>query len=143
MLGPHSMFVQTQDILCAKNRVSGWQNLHIKVLSHDDESCTITMVARYPTGQTRLIPRLGTSDVERLALDGVLDIDGNVYRQYFHANLPVFYICNSMTVGGNLANAFGEEGIPIDYDEAPDKPIVPDGLEAYAKPTTNSFGLRW
>jgi hypothetical protein len=37
------------------------------------------------------------------------------------------------TVGGKLANAFGEEGIPVDYD-APYKPVVPDSLKPYAKP---------
>lgn len=37
------------------------------------------------------------------------------------------------TVGGKLANAFGEEGIAVDYD-APYKPVVPDELKPYAKP---------
>ncbi|MEQ8510162.1 MAG: DUF4437 domain-containing protein [Rhodospirillaceae bacterium] len=36
------------------------------------------------------------------------------------------------TVGGKLANAFGEEGLAIDYD-APYKPVVPDALKPYAK----------
>ena len=38
------------------------------------------------------------------------------------------------TVGGKLANAFGEEGIAVDYD-APYKPVVEsDRLKPYAKP---------
>lgn len=37
------------------------------------------------------------------------------------------------TVGGKLANTFGQEGLAVDYD-APYKPVVPDHLRAYAKP---------
>lgn len=37
------------------------------------------------------------------------------------------------TVGGKLANEFGEEGIPVDHD-APYKPVLPDSLKDYAGP---------
>jgi len=37
------------------------------------------------------------------------------------------------TVGGNLANTFGQDGIPVDYD-APYRPVVSDAQKPYAKP---------
>lgn len=55
---------------------------------------------------------------------------GNLHGPYgSHTGFMMFI----RTVGGALANEFGEEGLAVDYD-APYKPVVSDELKPYAKP---------
>ena len=143
---PHCMFIQAQDVPWEKGASEGWQDIDIKVLSRDEGTGASTMIARYPPGWTRPVPRSVTCHVEMLVLEGELEINGLTYGPYSYAHLPAGYVRTSVSVGsegavaltmlyGNAEEIQGEppEGL---YDEkllVERIDVAPDGLEGWTE----------
>lgn len=95
MARPYIEFLQSQNIEWARWNVaspdSKLLDLHIKVLSRDDESGALSCLIRYPENWSTDLPYLQLADEEVFVLEGAISVNGVDYEKHHYAYLPARY----------------------------------------------------
>jgi hypothetical protein len=97
MTRPWIEFLQAQTLPWRADDLGGTRpGIETKVLSRDDETGALSLLARYPAGWTLPAGALAC-DEEFLVLEGALDIDGVHYGPFSYAHWPAGYGAGART----------------------------------------------
>jgi hypothetical protein len=93
MSRPHTCFVQSQFIPWRHGVTGGMRDdVEHKLLSHDLQDGSSTMIVRYPSGWSRPTPEYLHAHEEFLVLEGSLEINGRVHARHHYAFLPAGFV---------------------------------------------------
>jgi hypothetical protein len=139
MARPHIEFIQAQALPWKKGLYgSGRTDVESKILSFDDTTKASTGIVRYPAGWARSKPEYLTADEEFLVLEGAIEINGLVYRDYCYANLPAGHVRRSATSAGGavLLSMFSGEPKAVAGDAGPsvDRRKLVERIDVYDGP---------
>lgn len=124
MARPHIEFVQSQRIPWKRDRLQDIRpDVETRLLSLDDETGALSLLARYGAGFMAPAGALGADD-ELLVLDGEITIGGQSYPAMSYAHLPAGYDAGAWSSAGGAvvlefhSGAPGWAPGPIAWDEA-------------------------